>query len=832
MPASDMQSQAPAASRASAAFYETLVESLREGVAIVRDDTIVFANTALAGLTGRPQKTLFGACFYDLFAPADRAALGRFVAALKQGAKHDPHACRIVSAGNSLVPVHLNLSLSQPPDGEKSVIVSFRDISGQSRAEEALRGAERQFRSIFENAVEGIYQSTPDGTYLNVNPALATIYGFASTDDLRANLTDIAHQLYVNPADRDRFRSLLARDKIVRDFEAEVYHQNGSAIWITENARVVENEFGQTLYYEGTVEDITARKAAEEQMRLYAKVFEAASEAIIVSDTTGTIQAVNPAFERMTGWTRAEIEGTSKRFIHGSSATESLERTIFRTAIAGGGAWQGEIEALRRDGETFPAWLSVSGVRSDDGDVHTIVTLCSDLSQRKAIENRIRFQAEHDAVTHLVNRHMVMQRLDQAVTNARACGKSAIVIFLDLNRFKFVNDSFGHGAGDQMLRLAARRLLNCTRSCDTVGRVGGDEFVIILPNVENLLAGMAVVDKVMYTFTDPFPIANREIFSTPSMGIAIFPDDGETGQELIRNADAAMYAAKRGGGKRFRFFNQDMNQQAIERLTLENNLRAAMVKREFQLYYQPKIDLGTGDVVGAEALMRWHHPVLGFISPAIFIPVAEEAGLIPQLGEWALRQACEQFRLWHDDGIALPSISVNLSPAQFSDSNLVATIERVLDETGIAPGCLDLEITETMLAGEVERAIGVLNELAQLGVSLSLDDFGTGYSSLSYLKNFPVNVLKIDQSFVRELPGNAKDGAIVSSIMALAANLGFQVVAEGVETAAQARFLAERGCQTAQGYVFARPLAPPAFAAFMAGHDPADVLRLKWGGKK
>ncbi|WP_185961233.1 bifunctional diguanylate cyclase/phosphodiesterase [Telmatospirillum sp. J64-1] len=793
------------------ALYRSLVDSLQDGLAILRGGIILFANPALGRMLGCPAEELVGRPMLDLVAPQEHEELRRLHRVGLDGdaslRTFEIHLLR--QNDRQPLPVQARVSRFIDIEGEVTSVASLRDLSQQEQDRRAAEEAEQKFRSIFENAVEGIYQTTPDGSYINVNPAMARIYGYDGPDDLKNNLTDIARQLYVDASQRNRFRDLLAAHSVVTNFEAQVRRKDGAVIWITENARCVRAEDGTVLYYEGTVEDITERKAADESLRLAAKVFDTVSEAIIVAASGCRVQTVNAAFEQLTGQRRDEIVGNPLALLdedlHGRLMDE------IEAKVLAGGNWQGEVW-MRRNGGSFPAWLSATGVRNEDGAISTYVILCSDISQRKESERRIRYHAERDTVTQLLNRRMVMERLHESVERARQNGSAVIALFIDLDRFKFVNDSFGHAAGDRLLQLAARRLSSCVRLTDVVGRIGGDEFVILLPDVEKRSAGMAMIHKILYAFSDPFTIAGREIFSTPSIGVAVYPDDAGGAEELLSNADAAMYHAKKSGGRSFCFFRQEMTHQAIERLTLENELRAALQRQDFRLHYQPKFDQETGRIIGAEALMRWHHPVLGDVSPARFIPIAEQMGLLPQLGAWTLREACRQMRAWRDQGLNLPSISVNLSPAQFHDSGLLQTIRNALTTSELEPEALDLEITETTVAQNTDKAVAILREMRAMGMNLSVDDFGTGYSSLSYLKTFPINCLKIDRSFVQDLPHNEKDGAIISSVMALAANLGFQVVAEGVETEQQAAFLKSKGCRFIQGYLFSRPLPPESFS--------------------
>lgn len=669
------------------------------------------------------------------------------------------------------------------------------------------------YRSLFENAVEGIYRTTPDGRYLDANPALARIYGYSNPIELIAGLTDIAHDLYVNPSDRDRFKECLNRDSVVRNFEARVYDKNRDIIWISENARAVRNAEGLVTGYEGTVQDISDRKRAEESLRLAAAVFETVGEAIVVTDSNRIVLAVNAAFERMTGWTSDDVVNKSCNLFAIEMIGFAEMEEMWRLA-ATGGLWSGETWSSRKNGDPFPAALAMTAIAGEEKQADRYVLLMRDITSHRRDEQRIRFHACHDSLTRLANRRTVMESLADSIVRAERNGERLAVLYLDVNRFKDINDSFGHGVGDELLRQVARRLKACVRASDIIGRLGGDEFVVVLPSVAERGTAEVCVNKVNYAFAEPFTINELELYSSTSIGVALYPDDADNAESLLSRADAAMYHAKRNG-LAFSCFNSEMDRQVAERVNLENDLRHALANNQFRLAYQPKVDVAQGRIVGAEALIRWDHPDRGPVSPALFIPVAERAGLIGAIDDWVLGQACLQMAKWHGCGLELPSISVNLSPAQFHDGRLKDKVKLALANAGLTPTMLELEITETMMASDVDRAIEILGQLTAMGVKVSLDDFGTGYSSLAYLKLFPVSTLKIDRTFVDDLPDDVKDGAIIASIIALAANLGFAVIAEGVETAGQATFLAKRGCTSMQGYYFSRPVDGEAFAGLL-----------------
>ncbi|PGH55831.1 GGDEF domain-containing protein [Azospirillum palustre] len=673
---------------------------------------------------------------------------------------------------------------------------------------------EEQYRSIFENAVEGIYQTTVDGRYLRVNPALADIYGYASPEDLIANLTDIACQLYVDPGKREAFADLMARQDRVLCFEARVFRRDGSIIWISESARCVRDAAGRIRYYEGTVQDITERKQHEEKIRLLATVFDSVADGILIVDPELTVQAINPAYEIMTGFQREELlRKPLVLFAPGSHEREFVD-AIWTTARQAG-RWQGEVTSFRHSGDAFAAALSVTSVRAPNGVLEHYVLTIADISQRKSQEHQIRYQASFDRLTDLPNRWLVCERLEEAIVRAQRTKSKVAVAFLDLNRFKQVNDTLGHHAGDELLKLVARRLRNCTRMTDTVGRLGGDEFLIVAPDAADRSAGARLVEKVLYSMSEPFSVHNQELFCGASIGIAFYPDDGETADQLLRNADLAMYHAKRNPEHKYVFYDNGMRERSGFTLGLESDLRRASGGDEFELHFQPKIDLDGNRTIGAEALIRWRHPVRGVVSPAEFIPLAEETGLIWEIGAWTLIESCRRLADWIRRDLPIPSVSVNLSPRQFQDARLVGFVRSVVESAGIPADRLELELTEGAMIGDIEKAVTILNGLKDIGVRLSIDDFGTGYSSLAYLKRFPIDTLKIDRSFVRDIVKSTTDPAIVGTIVNLAESLGFDTIAEGVETQEQADMLRQQRCTRIQGYLISRPLPIDQFEAFL-----------------
>ncbi|MDO9226146.1 MAG: EAL domain-containing protein [Pseudomonadota bacterium] len=564
---------------------------------------------------------------------------------------------------------------------------------------------------------------------------------------------------------------------------------------------------GQVHYVIATGIDVTDTRAAEAELRLAARVFEHAGEAIMVTDADNRIVKVNPAFTAITGYAAEEVLGeTPARFKSGRH--DAAFYLAMWHSLAETDAWEGEIWDRRRDGGIYPKWLTISAMRDSQGELRHYVALFTDISERKRSEERIRHLAEHDALTGLPNRSLLQDRLRQAMTRAEREHTRLALLFVDLDRFKLVNDSLGHAVGDALLQEVAHRLQSTARASDTVSRQGGDEFLILLADIEQNEDAGRVAQKMLDTLSEPCVLAGHELRITPSIGISLYPDDSTDLEQLIKSADIAMYQAKESGRYAYQFYTGDMNQRAAERLSMEIGLRQALERGEMLLHYQPQIELASGRIIGLEALLRWRHPEQGMIPPGRFIPIAEDSGLIVLIGEGVLHEACRQSLAWQAAGLPAVPIAVNLSAVQFRKPGLETLLRDLLAATGLAPHLLELELTESIVMNQAEETVAILGRLHALGVLLSIDDFGTGYSSLSYLKRFPIQKLKVDQSFMRDVAHDSNDAAIVRGIVSLAHSLGIGVIAEGVETREQLDFLRELGCEQAQGYYFSRPLPP------------------------
>jgi diguanylate cyclase (GGDEF)-like protein/PAS domain S-box-containing protein len=692
----------------------------------------------------------------------------------------------------------------------------LRDISERKRAETALRASEERLNDAQRIAHVGSWAlDLASGELLWSDE----VFRLFEIDPSRFDATFEAFLDAIHPADRDAANQAYVNSLATRT-PYEITHRllmsDGRVKWVQEKCVSDFDAAGTPLRSRGTVQDITLNKQVEDQLRIAATAFES-QEAMMVTDAKSVILRVNRAFTTITGYTAEEAVGQTPLLLHSGRHTADFYREMWEIINRTGG-WQGEVWDRRKNGEVYPKWLTISAVNDSAGSVTHYVGAHYDITDRKKAEEKINELAFFDQLTGLPNRTLLLDRLKQAMTASGRSGSYGALLFIDLDNFKELNDTLGHEVGDLLLKQVAQRLTQCMREGDTVARLGGDEFVVILVNL-SMSATVAATgtetaaEKILATLNQIYRFGELSHHSTASIGATLFNGDPISIDNLMKQADLTMYKAKEGGRNTVRFFDPAMEVAVKARAALESDLRAAVEAKNFVLHYQAQV--AGGQVTGAEVLVRWKHQKRGMVSPAEFIPLAEETGLILPLGHWVLETACTQLAAWATQpAMAHFTLSVNVSARQFSQPDFVGQVLAVIGSTGANPRRLKLELTESMLVDSVQDIIEKMYALKAKGVGFSLDDFGTGYSSLSYLKRLPLDQLKIDQSFVRDVMVDANDAAIAKTVVALAQSLGLGVIAEGVETEAQKNFLASAGCHAYQGYFFSRPLPVAGFEEF------------------
>ncbi|MGB4466741.1 MAG: EAL domain-containing protein [Azovibrio sp.] len=680
-----------------------------------------------------------------------------------------------------------------------------------------LQESRAQMETLLNTLPDPVWMKDLAGRFLTCNQAMARMMGapiaelIGKTDHdfMPPDLADFFHQ-----KDREAFAAGTSRTN-----EEWLPHAESGATILLETIKTPVSDLnGKPIGVLGIGRNMTERKRVEDELQLMSRVFSNSGEAIFITDADNRILAVNREFTRLTGYSQAEAMGESPDMLSAGNTPPEVYRKMWAT-LAAADAWQGELWYRRKSGEIYPKRLSISVVRDGDGRITNYIGAFEDITDRKAAEDKIRYLAHHDTLTGLPNRFSLYERIEQSMAFTRRLGESLAVMLIDLDRFKAINDTLGHNVGDQLLIQVAQRLERTVRGSDIVARLGGDEFVVVLTGVDDADARVKVAEvaaKIVRQVAMPYDIAGQELHSSPSIGICFYPQDASATDELIKNADIAMYHAKAMGRSNYQFYTEPMRAQVSQRVSAEQELEQALESGQFLLHYQPQVEPGSGRVVGVEALVRWQHPTRGLVPPLDFIELAEETRLIIPLGQWVLYEACRQLKAWHEAGLDQLHMSVNLSPYQFQDENLPERVRQVLASTGLPPARLHLEITESMAMKNPEATVRMMQTLNEIGVKLALDDFGTGYSSLAYLKLFPIHILKIDRSFVKDIETDENDAAICEMTMLLVHKLGLQAVAEGVETQAQLDFLRRIGCQWIQGYLFSKPLPTPQAWEFLS----------------
>ncbi|WP_157385788.1 EAL domain-containing protein [Methylosarcina fibrata] len=689
-----------------------------------------------------------------------------------------------------------------------------------------LVASEEQFRKLVHTQSAIVWRANPlTMQFLFVNDEAENILGYP----VRDWLDDPSFcQKHIHPDDFERTRAVCMAETARQNshqVEFRMYAADGRCVWLR-NFIDLTVEHGEVSELYGFMVDITRQKQAEEQLRLAATTFES-QQGILITDKNARILRINKSFTEITGYSQEQVEGKTPGILKSGLHDQEFYENFWNQLIQEG-RFEGEMWNRRSNGEIYPQWQTINAVRNDSGEVTHYVSVFSDITEKKEAENKIHALAFYDPLTGLPNRRLLLDRFDHELAVAQRNKKFGALLFLDLDHFKWLNDTQGHLVGDQLLIQVAARLSSVLRKEDTPARLGGDEFVVLLPAQSDSPAiaaehTLTVAEKVREKLNEPFLLDQYQHQLSPSIGIALFPSDQETPAKILQQADIAMYRSKASGRNTISFFHPAMQEEANHRVNLESHIRDSLKKNRFFLYYQPQVR-ENGTVSGAEALIRWHHPEKGVLTPKDFISVAEESGVILEIGAWVLMEACRQIQSWQAEGIVSPHISINISARQFRQKNFVGQVQEAIENTGISAGLLGIELTESLMIADIEETIAKMKALKELGVAIAIDDFGTGYSSLMYLKQLPIDVLKIDRGFIQDITDNASDAVIVETIISMARHLNLHVIAEGVETFHQMNFLKQKGCRHFQGYYFSEPISSILYAEKYLADSNRPVL--------
>jgi len=838
--------------------YRSLVESALDLICVCEQGVITFINAAGAQvlLEKEPDK-LIGRDFITLLHPDYQAILNNGLQGLADeldtlSGTGSSLPLKFIRVDGGIIDVEVAVMPFGAP-GEDAFMVEARDITQRLRSTETLREREQRLNGILNTVADAIITIDEKGLVQSFNPAAENIFGYKAREIIGQNV-----KILVPEPHHFKHDNYLAnykktgKGKIIGETNREEIGQRKDGSLFPIELGITELRLGHQRIYTAIVNDITVRKNAaealrqahdelevrvdertrelteeiavrrktEEKLHLAAEVIANLTEAVVIVDKRFHTTAINPAFSKITGFGEADVLGKIPPFYKALKKDKLLFEHMWNE-IHSKGRWEGEYWQNKKNGKEIAVRLSVSVITDEDGKDLQFAVVLTDITKRKQDEERIYYQANYDALTDLPNRALFHDRLHQGLATMSRLERKLGLMFIDLDGFKLVNDTLGHDIGDLLLQETATRLRKCIRSGDTVARLGGDEFTVVMPSLVDSRHAPLLAQRILDTLAKPYTLQGHESFISGSIGVTIFPDDGNEANELIKNADSAMYRAKEMGKANFQFFTPDMNADVKERLVLKNGLSKALENGEFQLHYQPKLDIESNKITGAEALMRWQSDAQGLVSPVKFIPVLEETGMVVEVGEWALRTACEQHKAWLALGFPPIRIAVNLSARQLREVSFVPMMERVLKQSGVKPEGLEIEITESMLMTDSEKAIVALGELHEMGLHVAMDDFGTGYSSLSYLKKFPIDTIKIDRSFVADIVTDKDDAEIIKTIINMGRTLNRKVVAEGVETAEQLAMLKRYQCDEIQGYYFCRPQPTEDLTSFLQAHFAA-----------
>jgi len=798
--------------------YRTILEEMDEAYFEVDlAGNYTYVNDAISRLLGYPKEELLGTTFRKQVNEEDTALLyDAFGKIFTTDKPVRDIAYKAIRKGGEIKYAEIT---GFPIQNHKGEVIGFRgigrDVTERKRMEEALRQSEQRYRTILEEMDEAYFEVDLSGNYTYVNDAISRLLGYPKEE-----LLGTTFRKQVNEEDTariyDAFGKIFTNGKPVRDIAYKAIRKGGEIKYAEITGFSIQNQKGEVVGFRGIGRDVTERKRMEETLRQseqrYRTILEEMDEAYFEVDLAGNYTYVNDAISRLLGYPKEELIGTTFRKQVNEEDTALLYDAFGKIFTNGKPVRDIAYKAIRKDGEIRYSEIAGFPIQNQKGEVVGFRGIGRDVTERKRSEEQIRHMATHDALTELPNRMMFGQLLNHALQAAKRNKRQLAVLFIDLDRFKIINDTLGHEAGDLLLKTIATRFKQTLRAMDVVARLGGDEFVILVEEVDNPGQLVTVAQKILCAAMKPVSLIGEECRVTASVGISVYPKDGEDEQALMKTADKAMYFAKEEGKNNYQFYSEDMKSHSIEQLSLETHLRLALERNELSLNYQAKLDFKTGAITGVEALLRWHSPTLGDVTPTQVIPVAEETGLIIPIGRWVMKTACAQNVAWQQQGLPPVCISVNLSLRQLRDENLIEDIKTTLRDSGMAPHLLELEITESMVMHNPARMVVILTQIKDMGVRLAIDDFGTGYSSLAHIRRFPIDTIKVDRSFIRNVPEDYEDKAIIEAIISMGQTLSLTVVAEGVETQEQMDFLRQHSCDEMQGYYFSKPVAADEFA--------------------
>jgi len=777
--------------------------SLNQIMFLDPEGTILFSNRPLPILDS--EEDLVGQTFYDHVSTKNAQHFNQaFEKVLESGEAYQFELKHSTADEENLV-LETRIYPVKENDTVIALITDSRDITEQFLQHESMQESHALLNTVISNSPIVIWAADNKGIFtLSEGKGLEEL-GYSAGEVVGQSVFDIYKNFPQIINDAEKALNGEAVESIV-----QINDRTYQSIY-----RPILDENGEVSSVIGVGNDITRSEQIETQMLIISAALEQTTDVVMVTKADGTIEYVNPAFEAITGYGQDEIIGQNPRLLKSGKHDQTFYHNMWNTLLKGENFSDVFIN-IRKDGSIYYEEKTITPVCAHGNEITHFISTGKDISERMRTQERLHYMAHHDALTKLPNRTLFLDRLRQAMARAHWHNRLIAVIFMDLDKFKDVNDSLGHEIGDLLLVQVTQRLSNSVRSGDTIARFGGDEFAILLDDVASEKDVSQLAKKMLDTMAPVFKIENHEILTTASIGVSIYPSDGEDSETLIRNADVAMYRAKHLGRNNYQFFSNEMSARAFERLTLENSLRHALKRAEFFLQYQPQVDSRTGKITNIEALLRWQHPDLGVVSPTDFVPILEETGLIVNVGDWVLRTACQQAAEWHKQGYDTLKMCVNLSSRQFNDPDFIQSFHNIIIETGIKPELLELELTESMLMRNASKTISALNSLNHLGVQIAVDDFGTGYSSLNYLRRFPIATLKIDRSFVQDVMEDSDDAAITTAIIVMAQSLNLNVVAEGVESKEQLAFLETHNCHEIQGNYYYGPLSADAVSEILA----------------